>query len=104
MRGPGKQKKETRDDRELRGNSAVERLVSPKLCEGAIPDDLWQVGDIVTRDGTDEHEILSFHAGRDIFDVKCIKEPSDTWAKVGEIETNLVRRYSFVRPENQTSD
>ena len=56
---------------------------------------LWKPGDIITRDGTDEHEIVGIDG--DLIDVVCVKAPSDPWTKVGETESNLTRRYTFVR-------
>lgn len=56
------------------------------------------VGDIVTRDGTDEHEVLRIDAGDNCMHVRCIKAPASGWAKVGEDEFNLIRRYTFLRP------
>lgn len=69
-----------------------------------LPSELWQVGDIVSRDGNDEQEILDFAGERDFISVKCVKEPpvseglSEPWCRLGDLETNLTRRYSFVRP------
>ena len=82
------------------------KLINPKDNEGDIVDDippnLWQVGDIVSRDGTDEQEIIKIEYKRDLMTVKCIKEPvafenAEPWCKLGEEENNLIRRYTFVR-------
>jgi len=68
-----------------------------------IPCALWKVGDIVTRDGSDEHEILDIGFCGDLINVKCIKEPniykgSDSpWTTLGEEEWNTPWRYDFVR-------
>ena len=84
-------------------NRPIETLVGPTLCADALPEDLWQVGDVVSRDGNDEHEILAFNECRDLIDVRCIKEPpiyegsDEPWTRLGETESNLTRRYSFVR-------
>jgi hypothetical protein len=64
-------------------------------------------GDIVTRDGTDEHEVIEIDKDSYCMTVRCIKAPESRWATVGEEEFNLVRRYAFVRPghlrlENQS--
>ena len=65
----------------------------------------FDIGDIVTRDGTDEHEVIAI-TGNDAFDlitVRCIKEPilfegdSEPWIHLGEEEVNIPRRYSLVR-------
>lgn len=61
---------------------------------------LWQVGDIISRDGSDEQEILYINEARDLVEVKCIKAPDEPWCCLGEIETNLHARYSFVRSGN----
>lgn len=58
----------------------------------------WQLGDIVSRDGSDEHEILEISETRDVILVRCIKAPSDGWCEVGEEERNATRRYHFIRP------
>lgn len=65
----------------------------------------FKVGDIVTRDGTDLHRVVDINDAGDLIDVECIKEPlgyleddgsrSEPWARLGDIETNLARRYSF---------
>jgi hypothetical protein len=81
--------------------SAVDRLVRPALFDGPLPPEAWQRGDIVTRDGTDEHEIIEIDEWADLMTVRCVKEPHDPWAKIGEEERNLVRRYDFVRPGKQ---
>lgn len=62
----------------------------------------WQPGDIVTRDGSDEQEIISIDYGTCCMTVKCIKEPMafdgfDPWCRVGDEEFNLISRYDFVR-------
>lgn len=60
----------------------------------------FKVGDIVSRDGTDEHEIIDIDYGYMCMTVKCIKEPKIKWIKKGETEFNLMRRYSFKRSKN----
>jgi ParB-like chromosome segregation protein Spo0J len=60
--------------------------------------DFWQIGDIVSRDGSDEQEILHINETRDLIEVKCVKVPSAPWCCLGEIEINLTSRYSYVRP------
>lgn len=56
----------------------------------------WLPGDIVSRDGTDEHEIIE-NESKDLLTVKCIKAPDIPWTELGELETNTARRYHFVR-------
>jgi len=57
----------------------------------------WKIGDIVSRDGTDEQEIIDIDYEWMCMTVKCIKEPKEKWIKKGETEFNLIRRYSLVR-------
>jgi len=67
-----------------------------------LGDKKYEVGDIVTRDGTDEHEILTIDYDYGLILVKCIKEPfaekgEEPWISLGETEHNLIRRYSLVK-------
>ncbi|NKJ77741.1 hypothetical protein [Rhizobium leguminosarum] len=65
----------------------------------------FQVGDIVTRDGTDRQRIVEIGEHSDIMLVECIKAPlgyrnedgsrDKPWCQVGEQEWNLPRRYSY---------
>ncbi len=55
-----------------------------------------QIGDVVSRDGTDEHLVYHVNDAGDLIGVVCIKEPSSDWTKIGETERNLTRRYSFI--------
>jgi hypothetical protein len=83
------------------GQLVVSEPLYDRLVANVTDDDLshlWKVGDIVTRDGTDEHEIVGI--SEDMLDLVCIKEPADKWIAVGERDSNLARRYSFVRPGN----
>ena len=41
----------------------------------------WQPGDIVSRDGTDEHVIVEIED--DCLTVECIKQPSKPWTTIG---------------------
>ena len=59
----------------------------------------FEVGDIVTRDGTDEHEIIEINHDQAWLIVECIKEPKTKWIKKGERESNLIKRYILVRKE-----
>jgi hypothetical protein len=58
---------------------------------------LFQVGDLVTRDGTDVQRILSL--GYDTLTVECVRAPDDGWCEVGDTEFNMSRRYSFAGEE-----
>lgn len=55
------------------------------------------VGDIVTRDGSDEHEVMETEPGYGFIKVRCTKRPASGWCEVGDIEDNVMRRYTFVR-------
>ncbi len=66
----------------------------------------YEVGDIVTRDGTDEHIIKDIDYDFMLVGVECVKEPStsgknEPWTKIGEYESNLIRRYSLIRKHNE---
>jgi hypothetical protein len=72
-----------------------------------LGDKEYEVGDIVSRDGSDEHEILWIDYPSMLLSVKCTKEPlpfedgNIPWAKTGEVEDNLIRRYSLMRKKNE---
>ncbi|MCJ2046337.1 hypothetical protein MKK58_17620 [Methylobacterium sp. J-078] len=62
----------------------------------------FAVGDLVTRDGTDVHRVVS-HNGSDGhapdgMTVVCVKAPASGWTEVGEEEFNVCRRYEWVEP------
>ena len=56
-----------------------------------------EVNDIVSRDGTDRHKVISIDEEWGTMVVECIKEPTSKWIKKGERESNLVRRYELVK-------
>lgn len=58
---------------------------------------LWlvQPGDIVTRDGSDRQLVLKVERDWEVMTVRCIRAPNNGWCKVGDEESNLIRRYSF---------
>lgn len=60
----------------------------------------FSVGDVVTRDGTDEHLIYGVDMN---IDVICIKAPSLPWTKYGETESNSPWRYTLVRKASYTT-
>ncbi len=67
----------------------------------------YQVGDLVTRDGTDIHRVVD-HNGSDGhapdgFTVVCVKAPATGWTEVGETEFNVCRRYEPVAPTGDTA-
>ena len=55
---------------------------------------IFHVGDLVTRDGTDVHQVIDAGNGQ-LITVECVKAPADGWCAVGEREDNLARRYEF---------
>ena len=63
----------------------------------------WEpkVGDFCTRDGSDIHKILEI-TGFESAELLCVKEPAiregetKPWTTIGEIEHNLLGRYSPV--------
>jgi hypothetical protein len=55
-------------------------------------DDIFEVGDLVTRDGTDVHRVVEVGDYNDIT-VVCVRAPSRGWCKVGDKELNLAGRY-----------
>jgi len=55
-----------------------------------------QVGDYVTRDGTDVHLVTYLTDDGTFGDFKCIREPSEKWTDVGDTESNISRRYTFL--------
>lgn len=55
-------------------------------------------GDHVTRDGTDVHIVRTMSDCGTCADFECIHAPADGWTAVGEVEYNLCRRYTRVRP------
>lgn len=59
---------------------------------GHSTEHFFQVGDYATRDGSDVQlveRVVSLFA-----DFKCIKAPRTGWTEVGEVEHNMMRRYS----------
>lgn len=58
-------------------------------------DDLYWPGDLVTRDGTDLHEVIE-RTGYAAVVVRCVRAPKTSWIKVGETELNLSGRYQLV--------
>ena len=61
---------------------------------GDIP---YEVGDIVSRVGSDEQRITKIDYSGMSISVVCIKRPHDGFCEVGDEEDNVIRRYSFVR-------
>ena len=55
------------------------------------------VGDVVSRIGTDEYEVLQVNEGCDLILVSCIKAPHNGSCDVGDEEWNIPDRYELVR-------
>lgn len=59
----------------------------------------FQVGDLVSRDGTDVHRVTGTNASEryapDLIDVVCVRAPASGWCAVGETESNLASRYEY---------
>jgi hypothetical protein len=58
---------------------------------------IFEKGDIVTRDGTDEQIVEEVYYHGDMLHVRCIKEPDNGWIRKNETEHNLAKRYSMLR-------
>lgn len=63
---------------------------------------IHRVGDIVTRTGQDEHEVLLVNDP--CIRVRCIKqsETYDSGFRVGDVEDNIMDNYAFVRRNHPT--
>lgn len=73
---------------------------TPGRVSDAYGNRFFEVGDLVTRDGTDIHRVVD-HNGSDGhapdgMTVVCVKAPSGGWTKVGEEEFNVCRRYEWL--------
>ena len=55
-------------------------------------------GDAVTRAGDDVHLVKNMDEDGYCADFECVMAPADGWCKVGDVETNLCRRYSRLHP------
>jgi hypothetical protein len=55
----------------------------------------FRVGDLVTREGTDLHRVLSLTEDSYAGEFECVQAPETGWCKVGDIEHNVTRRYAF---------
>lgn len=54
---------------------------------------MLQVGDRVTRDGTDIHVVVSLLPDAHSGEFRCELAPASGWCKVGDVEFNLASRY-----------
>lgn len=97
---------------ELKATEAYCEITWSDFCRHLFehdPDcDSFEIGDIVSRDGTDEHKILNFTHPL-MMEVECIKAPTPyedgtLWTDVGEIEDNLKRRYKLVRKNKESEN
>ena len=55
----------------------------------------YEVGGLVTRDGTDVQRILYVQDDQHSMEVVCVRAPASGWCAVGDKEFNLCSRYSF---------
>jgi hypothetical protein len=65
----------------------------------------FSVGDVVTRGHGDLQRIIDINSAGDLIVVECIREPigwlnedgtrEEPWCRVGFVESNLTRRYSY---------
>lgn len=69
------------------------------ICDWCLEVDI-EIGDIVTRRGDDEQEVVDIDREWGTMVIKCIKEPLDKWIKKGEIENNLINNYRLLRKKN----
>lgn len=83
------------------GNFSNVKEDTPGLFELSFSQQAFTVGDIVTRAGDDEQVITSIDFDWDTLEVLCIKPTS--WIGFGESESNLIRRYQFVRDAAEQS-
>lgn len=58
-------------------------------------EDVFQIGDLVSRDGTDVQRVTRVDDDGHCITVVCVRAPLTGWCKVGDMEDNLTRRYSF---------
>ena len=77
------------------GNMSNVKEDNPGLFELSFSQQAFQVGDIVTRSGDDEQVILSIDSDWFTMEILCIK--AGAFMPFGESESNLIRRYEFVR-------
>ena len=56
----------------------------------------FNVFDFVTRDGSDIHLVIDVDDDGFTGSFLCVKAPDEKWAKVGDLEMNLCRRYSAI--------
>ena len=59
--------------------------------------DDFALGDLVTRDGSDLHLVTCLTEDGFSGDFLCVQAPDTGWISVGETESNLAWRYTFVR-------
>ena len=77
----------------------------PRVLEGDVlaagvqrsQDDDFALGDLVTRDGSDLHLVTYLCEDGYSGEFLCVQPPTTGWIEVGETESNLARRYGFVR-------
>lgn len=76
-----------------------------KIPKDRFGNRFYEVGDLVTRDGTDVHRVVDHNGSEghapDGMTVVCIKAPSEPWTEVCEEEFNVCRRYDPVGEEDE---
>lgn len=97
----------------------AQNAIESKLDAGQVgeatkeAETFFDIGDIVSRDGTDEHLVFMAGGPGENIGVICIKEPQgdlhqdgvtrdEPWTEFGETEYNLANRYSLVRKARYT--
>lgn len=73
------------------------------MTEPIDPERPLEVGDYVSRGDDGVHVVRYVNPAGDLVDVECVREPSRPWCKVGDLETNLSRRYHRVEDPSRSS-
>ena len=90
---------------DARGNAVMANDLIPRVLESDVlaagvqrsQNADFALGDLVTRDGSDLHLVTYLTEDGFSGDFLCVQAPNTGWIAVGETESNLARRYSFVR-------
>ena len=67
-----------------------------------LPDDWYEVGDVLTRDGDDRWIVIATNEQSypgtppDLIDVECSVAPAGGWCDVGHKEFNVPRRFTLI--------
>jgi len=60
-----------------------------------MSDAKMKVGDVITRDGTDRQRITAIDHSFGLITVECVRASHFNWCEVGDVEDNIIRRYSY---------